>query len=193
VNGRLNVAGAGVNDASCVMGRADGNQILVSRAVFDELHPTEKYARSFKPLITVVKHNRRLEVYQYVAQGCPGLNTDIPSAWVRRMPPVVAYYLAHAIQNRDFLIKHQNHSETVIAIALLWVLATDSYRRSSSTEVNPHVELAPKDLLSRVFGLNMSFSQRFFGILRGDENAAAMLGALVLLVMEVLVGHLTTE
>lgn len=36
-NGRLNVAGAGINDASRVMGSADGNQILVGRAVFDEL------------------------------------------------------------------------------------------------------------------------------------------------------------
>jgi hypothetical protein len=119
------------------MGGADGNQILVSRAVFDELQPTEKYARSFKQLIAVVKHNRRLEVYQYVAQGHPGLNTNIPSAWVRRMTPVIAYYLAHAIQNRDFLIKHQNSGETVVAIALLWLLAVDSYRRSASTEVNP--------------------------------------------------------
>jgi class 3 adenylate cyclase len=186
VNGRLNVAGAGVNDASRVMGSADGNQILVSRAVFDELQPTEKYARSFRRLIAVVKHNRRLEVYQYMAQGCAGLNTDLPRAWVRRMSPVVAYYLAHAIQNRDFLIKHQNQGETVVAVALLWLLATDSYGRSSSTEVNPHVELAPKDLFSSLFGLNMSFSQRFFGLLRGDGNVAGVLVALVRFVMEVL-------
>jgi hypothetical protein len=32
----------------------------------------------------------------------------------------------------------------------------------------------------------MSFSHRFFGILRGDENVAAMLSALVLLIIEVL-------
>lgn len=186
VNGRLNVAGAGVNDASRVMGRADGNQILVSRAVFDELEPTEKYARSFRPLIAVVKHNRRLEVYQYVAQGCPGLNTNVPSAWVRRMPLVVAYYLAHAIQNRDFLIKHQNQSDTVVAIVLLWLLARDSYGRSSSTETNPHVDLAPKDLLGRMFGLNTSFPQRFFGLLQAGGNAAGMLVALLQFVMEVL-------
>jgi hypothetical protein len=168
------------------MGRADGNQILVSRAVFDELQPTEKYARSFRHLIAVVKHNRRLEVYQYIAQGHAGLNTNLPSAWVRCMPPVVAYYFAHAIQNKDFLIKHQNQSETVVAIALLWLLATDSYGRRSSTEVNPHVELVPKDLLSSLFGLNMSFSQRFFGLLRGDGNVAGLLIALVQFVMGVL-------
>jgi class 3 adenylate cyclase len=186
VNGRLNVAGAGVNDASRVMGPADGNQILVSRVVFDELQPTEKYAHSFRHLVAVVKHNRRLEVYQYIAQGHPGLNTNVPGAWVKRMTPVVAYYLAHAVQNRDFLKKHQNQSETVVAVALLWLLAVDSYGRSSSTEVNPHVELAPKDLLSHVFGLKMSFSQRFFGLLRADGNVAGMFGALVQFVMGVL-------
>lgn len=103
------------------------------------------------------------------------------------MTPVVAYYLAHAIQSRDFLNKHQNSGDTFVAIALLWLLAVDSYRRSSSTETNPHVELAPRDLLSCLFGLNMSFSQRFFGIRHStDENVAVMLAALVLLIMEVL-------
>jgi class 3 adenylate cyclase len=186
INNRTNIAGAGINDASRVMGQADGNQILVSRAVFDELQPTEKYLRSFRRLIAVVKHNRQLEVYQYVSQAHEGLNTDVPSAWVIRMPPVVAYYLAHAIQNRDFLLKHQNQGDVVVAIALLWLLANDSYGRSSSTETNPHVELAPKDLLSRIFGLNMSFSQRFFSFSRTDGNVAGVLIAMLQLVLEVL-------
>jgi hypothetical protein len=186
VNGRLNVAGAGVNDASRVMGLADGNQVLVSRVVFEELQPAESYAQSFRPLVAIVKHDRQLEVYQYVAEGYAGLNTDIPSAWERSMTPIVAYYLAHAIQNRDFLIKHQNQSETVVAVVLLWLLTSDSYGRCYSSETSPYVDLAPKDLLSRVLGLNMSFAQRFFGLGRADANVAGVLVALARFIMEVL-------
>jgi len=40
INGRKNVAGAGINMASRVMDKADGGQILVSQAVHHELQPS---------------------------------------------------------------------------------------------------------------------------------------------------------
>jgi hypothetical protein len=186
INGRTNVAGAGINDASRVMGRADGNQILVSRSVFDELQPSEKYLRSFRPLIAIVKHSKQLEVYQYVAPGHSGLNTEMPSAWVKRLSPVVAYYLAHAVQNRAFLLNHQEQGDVAVTIGLLWLLAVDSLERRFSTETKPYVELAPKDILGRIFGLNVTFSQRFFSIGRSDATLAGLLVALDRLVVEVL-------
>jgi hypothetical protein len=50
INGRKNVAGAGINMASRVMDKADGGQILVSQAVHHELQPSEIYMDKFKKI-----------------------------------------------------------------------------------------------------------------------------------------------
>ncbi len=81
INGRWNMAGAGINRAQRVMSMADGNQMLVSRSVHDDLQPRRDYAHAFAgPYHAEVKHGEILELYQYRKEGATGLNNDPPSA-----------------------------------------------------------------------------------------------------------------
>lgn len=169
INGRINIAGAGINDASRIMDKADGNQILVGRAVFDALNPSENYAGSFLHFTATVKHNRTIEVYQYV-KAHVGLNIDVPSAWRIQLTPVVGYYFAYAIQNRKILLNNRIDGDWIIAIVLLWLFATDSYRQHFSTEVSPHKSLVPKEYISRIFGAGMTFAQAFAYCKRNKNN-----------------------
>jgi hypothetical protein len=186
INGRRNIAGAGINDASRIMGKADGNQILMSRAVFDELQPSEKYAGSFRHFTAVVKHNIPMQVYQYVSENQVGLNINTPSAWRRPLTPIVAYYFAHAIKNRDYLVKNQSAEKTPIAIILLWLLATDSCGHLYATEINPHVNVTHRELASRIWGLKESFAQRLNYYSRPNQHDAGILAALLRFIIEVL-------
>ena len=60
------------------MSVADGGQIFVGQSVYDTLSYRRKYLGNdlFKHYTVTVKHDRRIEVYQYVAEGNPGLNTN---------------------------------------------------------------------------------------------------------------------
>lgn len=79
INGHQNIAGAGVNLASRVMLLADGNQILVSKPVFETLRYHEKYISSFDSFRAEVKHGLELPAYQFTGKGFEGLNTSVPS------------------------------------------------------------------------------------------------------------------
>lgn len=80
INKRQNIAGAGISMASRIMNLADGNQILVGQAVYDTLRHRERYqSTSFRFYRTTVKHGTEISVYQFVAEGYDGLNTDPPA------------------------------------------------------------------------------------------------------------------
>ena len=135
VNGKLNVAGAGVSMAARIMDKADGNQILVGQSVYDTLRYREKYASSFKGYRIRVKHGTVLDVYQFVSEGFVGLNTDTPEAFKELEKQAaapeptlslrVACYFAQAIKNRPYFLKHKEGGSAV-KIILLWLLAGDS-------------------------------------------------------------------
>ncbi len=80
INGRPNMAGAGINMAARIMDKADGNQILVGRSVYDRLGYREKYVSAFRSYQATVKHGAILDVYQLVAEGHSGLNTEEPKS-----------------------------------------------------------------------------------------------------------------
>jgi hypothetical protein len=80
INGNQNIAGAGVNLAARIMKMADGNQILISKFVFDDFRHYEKYSSSFKAFRAQVREDVFLPVYQFTAQGCEGLNVSTPAA-----------------------------------------------------------------------------------------------------------------
>ena len=109
INERKNIAGAGINMASRIMDKADWGQILVSQTVYDELQPSEAYMDKFKPFNALAKHNLNFRVYQYTADGYPGLNCEIPNEFVKKevsedkLSKIVAYYLAHAIRQKQFI------------------------------------------------------------------------------------------
>jgi hypothetical protein len=133
INHRTNVAGAGVNLAARVMDLADGGQILVSQNVHEMLSHREKYLSAFRSYESTIKHGSRLRVYQFVKEGHQGLNIECPSTFSTpaSSKPVLteleAWYFAHAIKNKQFLLsKSQGGQTRVASIVLLWFLASDS-------------------------------------------------------------------
>ncbi|MDO9028241.1 MAG: adenylate/guanylate cyclase domain-containing protein [Candidatus Roizmanbacteria bacterium] len=141
INGRTNVAGSGINFASRIMDNADEGQILVSQTVYDILYAREKYMNSFRSYNATIKHDLKIPVHQYIKSEHKGLNVDIPSTLsskkiVYALSKTSAYYFAHAISNKELLIKKtgkdsQNYHTPVI---LLWFLAHDSHEMATCKE-----------------------------------------------------------
>lgn len=147
INGNKNVAGAGVNNAQRIMSFADANQLLVSRTVYDVLNPRQRYMNQFRQYKAVGKHNIPLEVFQYKGPGVAALNREIPSAFSTyvRLSKVAAYYFAHAIKNRKFIMEKRARGQNNYALALLlWYLAVDSVGESESSDVNPYLPSMPE-------------------------------------------------
>src|SRR6266404_6554728 len=104
INGRRNVAGAGINQAQRLMTVADGNQIIFGRATFDSLGVHDDYADAFRELRVEVKHGQILTAYQFVREGFPFLNTDVPVA-VQRSEPI-DLTMAQALSDRQNFSTH---------------------------------------------------------------------------------------
>jgi class 3 adenylate cyclase len=145
INEKRNVAGAGVNMAARIMDKADGNQILVSQSAHDELQPSEQYMNKFNFFEAETKHGLRLRVYQYIGEGHVGLNFSTPSEFEPKRTPdtkfskLAAYYFAHAIKQRHFIVKEQGHGQNNYSLTvMLWFLAKDSEGASDSTEIAPY-------------------------------------------------------
>lgn len=151
VNGNQNIAGAGINIASRVMNLADGNQILVGQSVYDTLRYREKYMHLFDEYVATVKHGVKLPIYQFIQMGHSGLNTDVPTMFQipeksnPKLSKTAAYFVAHAMKNRSFILEHLagNRSEYGTTI-LLWFLAQDSERSSEATEIETPVLMTYK-------------------------------------------------
>jgi len=79
INGKDNVAGAGINYAQRIMSLADGGQILVGQSIHEILTQHDKYLHLFKQLDGNVKYNKSLKVFQYIGTDI-GVNIDQPSS-----------------------------------------------------------------------------------------------------------------
>ena len=167
INGRENVTGAGINNARRIMDLADASQILVGRTVYESLHYREKYMRTFRSYQARAKHDVLLEVFQYFGDNIAALNREVPSAFVPEQPPkepslskVAAYYFAHSIKNRQFLLEKRGPGQQNYALRLLlWFLAVDSLGKSESTEWDPYEEHMPEtthNTLDEQFDIFMS-------------------------------------
>jgi class 3 adenylate cyclase len=77
INGNENIAGTGINVAERVMSLAGSNQIFVSERVYGTLHYYKEYQGDFHRHEATVKHGNKMTVYQYVAAGRAGLDTDV--------------------------------------------------------------------------------------------------------------------
>jgi class 3 adenylate cyclase len=143
INGRSNIAGAGINLASRIMDKADGGQVLVSQVVFHELQPSEIYMDKFKGFAATGKHNTMFQVFQYIGGGHAGLNSSVPTAFRSReskteaLSAETAYYFAEAIKHRQDLIRLKADRHTFwdnAAVFLLSILADDAYRLSKASQ-----------------------------------------------------------
>jgi len=147
INGKRNVAGAGINLAQRVMNSADGSQILVGESVHETLRYREKYMNVFKSFTATAKHGIQLRVHQLVGRSS-GLDISEPSQFKAqettepRLTKLAAYYFAQAILNGEFLKatmrEHGWGQGTYTATVLLYMLAHDSSEASSALDLNPH-------------------------------------------------------
>jgi hypothetical protein len=144
INGRKNLAGAGINIAQRVMSVAENSQIFLGPVVCETLKEREKYMNNLRPYFVSVKHGATLQVSQLVASGHKGLNIEVPSQFIQKKPTepkepkltkFVAYYIAHALRLQGFLSKitGDHHNATVAAI-VLWILADDSTDEAERSE-----------------------------------------------------------
>jgi hypothetical protein len=90
------------------------------------------------------KHGITFSVYQYVAKDWAGLNVALPSIFAPRrreaakLNAFVAYYLAHACKNREFLIGRKSDAmRDYTGTILLSLLAEDS---ATAAGTPPHEE-----------------------------------------------------
>jgi hypothetical protein len=99
----------------------------------------------FRPFQATVKHDVKINVYQFISDEYPGLNCDIPREFVlqeqkaARLTAFAAYYFAHSIRNKEILLRLNHISQDHhIAIVLLYFLAKDSEGIAKSNDVNPY-------------------------------------------------------
>lgn len=143
VNGRKNVAGAGINNARRIMDLADASQILVSSTVYENLCPRKEYYHAFsQELKHEVKHGLVLKMHQLVKPDTNWLNVNLPSSFVTAPPEpepkltkLAAYYFAHSIKNENFILDKVRESPLnhIWLKFLLWFLAKESERMSERT------------------------------------------------------------
>jgi len=156
INGNESLAGAGINTAFRIMRLADGAQVLVSGTVHETLGVRAPYMEGFEEYEAQIKHGYWINVFQYIADGVPGLNTSPPSALQpeprakQRLTEFEAYYLAHALVNRERFLSCPEEERNYAGVVLLWFLASDSVGVAHQSQVYPYKR--------RVFG---SGSARF--------------------------------
>jgi class 3 adenylate cyclase len=151
INKNRNLAGDGISKASRIMDKADGSQILVGRPVFETLNQREQYMNRFAKHDAFDKHGQAFSVYQYIDRSRPGLNSDIPKAFVKELQKEsslkigrkLAYYFAHAIKNRESLVRIVKEFPPRLETAqvLLWMLAQDSDLFARASDIRHSVRI----------------------------------------------------
>jgi class 3 adenylate cyclase len=148
INGRRNVAGAGISMAQRIMDKADGGQVLVGPTVYEVLRQREDYMSSFRKFGARGKHDIQFDVYQFVAKDAHGLNVAVPSAFAAKglerpkLSTFVAHYMCHAILNRDLLVGRKGDPiRDDVGVILLAFLADDS---CEAAKTPPHEEAATR-------------------------------------------------
>ena len=185
INGQRNVAGAGISMAQRIMDKADGGQVLVGATVHDTLRQRERYMASFRAFTARGKHGTTFTVYQFVSKDPPGLNVSVPSVFVtkkrepEKLSRYVAYYLAHAIANREFLRSRKGDASRDYAAAILIsFLAEDSERAADTAaheEVSTHTWRAGlatfEEQYQHYYDLEFWIMTRFAELLREKDLA----------------------
>jgi len=169
INGKRNVAGAGISMAQRIMDKADASQILVGSAVYDILKQREQYFSSFREFGATGKHGIKFSVYQFLSEDSKGLSNSIPTifaekkAYPIKLTKFAAFYLAHATSNRDFLLSRKvDPTRDYNAIVLLYFLAEDSVSKS---ETKPYEEAHLKTWSAG----NASFEEQYEHYLKIDN------------------------
>lgn len=86
INGRLNVAGTGINRAQRVMSAGESGHLLASQNVPADISGIAKYRNKFHDGTVEVKHGQLLNVSQYRDYEAKGLNSSAPDRFREREP-----------------------------------------------------------------------------------------------------------
>lgn len=152
INGRRNVCGAGVNEAQRIMNLSDPNQIFVGISTYESLRPREKYSKAFRAYEAPTKHGIPIKVFQYIGGNVSALNRDTPSAFTPEQPAkepmltkLAAYYFAHAIKNKQFIMTKTGSGQKNYALMLLlYYLAKDSVEASQTSPFTAPTKWMPE-------------------------------------------------
>lgn len=160
INGNPNVCGAGVNEAQRIMSFGDSNHILVGRIVADSLTPREKYSQAFRDYTGITKHNRTMQVYQYIGGNIADLNRDPPTFFAppppKKLTEYAAYYIATLLRNHKFIQeKIQEHWFNAYPLGVqMAYLAEDLLGHSKDTTLDiydNHMPKTPNNTLQEQF------------------------------------------
>lgn len=151
INGNLNIAGRGINMAQRIMGKADGNQILIGESVFDILQVRETYMKFFRDFPPVRIKHESIRMYQFIDKSRCGLDTNIPELLKPKEQKTdkpkltfwAACYLAQAIKHREFLIQKKDIASHTKLI-FLWMLARDTAFEIESKGLTSYPEVSYK-------------------------------------------------
>ena len=141
INGRLNLAGRGINLSQRIMSFADGGQLLVGSPIHELLCERERYVDHLRTFYGSDKHGFGLTVHQLRADDCLGLNTDIPRAFAHKtskpdpIPEWMAHFVANAFKYRDYLERRSKDIdfEEDAGVILVHLLSHDSAAAMAAT------------------------------------------------------------
>jgi class 3 adenylate cyclase len=128
INGKRNIAGAGINMAQRIMSMADGNQIMVGDSDFEILRHREKYMNGFTDFTATVKHGFQILVHQLSQKGYRGLDVATPIKFAPKkkaelkLTQIAAHYFGHCIKNEAFILEQQGKSQTQYSCIVLMYL-----------------------------------------------------------------------
>lgn len=149
VNGRPNIAGAGINRTQRLMNVGDGNQIIVGGPARETLEVRDAYVGSFRELRTEVKHGDVVTVFQYIREGLEYLDCDYPHS-IGLKDPIDLNLSAE-------LAKPENHSTSGMVQCVLD--ARDSWQEEVEVLVDQlRVEL-PHNLIDRFMRNQLAWQQ----------------------------------
>jgi hypothetical protein len=151
INGRRNIAGAGISLAQRIMSTADERQIMVGQVVYETLRHRERYMYAFRPYHATVKHNLSLPVFQFIDPSLSFLSSERPSMFrapvepedeeaetLDSIPEIIAAYLAVSMKYAAESIKYVKTIPPHRPLALLfWFSAKDLLRQLDATPVHP--------------------------------------------------------
>lgn len=152
INGKQNVAGAGINNTRRIMDLANARQILVSSIVYENLYPRQIYHKAFSPQFQyMAKHGLPIKIHQLIQPDVDWLSVDIPATFKveaktePKLTELAAHYFAHSIKNNSFLLGKRGLGQNNFAmIVLLWYLSIDSLRKSRPKTIGPHLVHMPE-------------------------------------------------
>lgn len=139
INGRRNVAGAGISMSQRIMDQADGGNVLVGATVYETLCQRERYMSSFRAFTAKGKHGITFTVYQFLSKEVQGLNVAVPSLFVAKkrelakLTQFVAYYIAHAIANREFLLSRKGDPTRAYTATILLAFCAEDSEAAANT------------------------------------------------------------